>query len=99
MSHEIDETTGKAAVAYVGETPWHGLGQQVPKGASIEEIEQAGGELELFGDAAHHERGTDRHRAELQGGGGLVVGTGNRVAVRARCGLTEKERHRVFDRR
>lgn len=27
--HMIDETTGKAAIAYAGQTPWHGLGQQL----------------------------------------------------------------------
>jgi len=36
MSHMIDETTGKAAIAYRGETPWHGLGQQLTEDASIE---------------------------------------------------------------
>lgn len=43
MAHEIDQTTGSAGVAYVGEngTPWHGLGNPVRKGATIEEIEEA----------------------------------------------------------
>jgi phage/plasmid-like protein (TIGR03299 family) len=36
MSHELDFTKGRAAIAYVGETPWHGLGQQLEAGASIE---------------------------------------------------------------
>lgn len=35
MSHEIDESTGKPAIAYVGETPWHGLGQQLTAGADL----------------------------------------------------------------
>lgn len=43
MAHEITTTAGKAEMAYVGETPWHGLGQQLTAGASIETwIEQAG---------------------------------------------------------
>lgn len=29
MAHMIDETTGQAAIAYAGETPWHGLGQVI----------------------------------------------------------------------
>lgn len=43
MPHAIDETTGKPAIAYVGGVPWHGLGQKVPAGASLEEIEVAAG--------------------------------------------------------
>jgi phage/plasmid-like protein (TIGR03299 family) len=30
MSHDIEFVDGKAQMAYVGETPWHGLGVQVP---------------------------------------------------------------------
>ena len=41
MAHEIDFTTGTAAMAYTGETPWHGLGFQLPQTASIEEWRQA----------------------------------------------------------
>jgi phage/plasmid-like protein (TIGR03299 family) len=37
MAHMIDETTGRAAMAYVGKTPWHGLGQSLTEGATIEE--------------------------------------------------------------
>ena len=37
MAHMIDTTTGAAAMAYVGRTPWHGLGAQLQPGASIEE--------------------------------------------------------------
>ncbi len=36
MAHMIDETTGRAAIAYVGETPWHKLGQRLTAGAPIE---------------------------------------------------------------
>jgi len=32
----IDETTGRAAIAYAGKTPWHGLGQQLSEGADID---------------------------------------------------------------
>lgn len=36
MAHDLaTRADGKTAHAYVGETPWHGLGQQLTKGASI----------------------------------------------------------------
>ena len=37
MSHNLDESTGKPAIAYVGDVPWHGLGQELKKDASIED--------------------------------------------------------------
>lgn len=37
MSHELDMSNGRANMAYVaGEVPWHGLGQALTAGASIE---------------------------------------------------------------
>ncbi len=36
MAHEIDDSTGRPAIAYVGETPWHELGEKLPEGQSIE---------------------------------------------------------------
>lgn len=36
MAHNITNTNGKHEMAYVGETPWHGLGQELQRGASIE---------------------------------------------------------------
>ena len=43
MAHMIDTTTGAAAIAYAGAKPWHGLGQELTPGASIEEwTRQAG---------------------------------------------------------
>lgn len=41
MSANIDESTGKPAIAFVGETPWHGLGERVPANATIEQVEEA----------------------------------------------------------
>ena len=43
MSHEITKTAGKNEMAYAGEKPWHGLGQELPEGASIEEWKIAAG--------------------------------------------------------
>lgn len=37
MSHEIDFTTGIAAISYTGQVPWHGYGQQMDSSASLEQ--------------------------------------------------------------
>lgn len=36
MAHMIDTTTGRAAVAYAGQVPWHGLGQALTPDAGID---------------------------------------------------------------
>ena len=36
MAHMIDTTTGRAAMAYTGQTPWHGLGQSLTPGADVD---------------------------------------------------------------
>jgi phage/plasmid-like protein (TIGR03299 family) len=41
MSHDLDLSTGKPAMAYVGEKPWHGLGEQLPPGQPIEKWVEA----------------------------------------------------------
>ena len=43
MSHDLDESTGKPAMAYVGEKPWHGLGQELPPGQDIDRWVKAAG--------------------------------------------------------
>jgi hypothetical protein len=43
MSHEIEIVNGKAQHVYVGETPWHGLGTQVPHDLTpVQMLEAAG---------------------------------------------------------
>jgi phage/plasmid-like protein (TIGR03299 family) len=37
MSHELDFTKGDAAIAYTGETPWHGFGQKLNGDETLEE--------------------------------------------------------------
>lgn len=36
MAHMIDSSNNRSNIAFVGETPWHGLGQQLTAGAAIE---------------------------------------------------------------
>jgi phage/plasmid-like protein (TIGR03299 family) len=43
MAHEIDMSTGRPAIAYRGETPWHQLGFAMPAGADIATWQQEAG--------------------------------------------------------
>lgn len=43
MAHQIDFSTGRAAMAYVGATPWHSLGERLQPGAEIETWLRAAG--------------------------------------------------------
>jgi phage/plasmid-like protein (TIGR03299 family) len=36
MAHEIDFSTGTPAIAYIGETPWHGFGEKLEEDQPIE---------------------------------------------------------------
>ena len=36
MSHELDMTRGRPAMAFTGEVPWHGLGARLSEGAALE---------------------------------------------------------------
>jgi len=56
MAHMIDTTTGKAAIAYTGQTPWHGLGQQLTPGATIEQwTTQAGLDYSVIESPVHYQ--------------------------------------------
>lgn len=43
MAHEIDMSNSRANMAYVGATPWHGLGSELQHGASMTEWLNAAG--------------------------------------------------------
>ncbi len=51
MAHELAMfTDGRARMAYVGDTPWHGLGQVLTAGASIETwAKESGMDFEILG--------------------------------------------------
>lgn len=36
MAHELDMSNNRANMAYVGEEPWHGLGQKLTRGAALD---------------------------------------------------------------
>lgn len=49
MAHEIDMSNGRANMAYVGEKPWHGLGQQLTPDAPLAVWEvEAGMDFEIL---------------------------------------------------
>lgn len=43
MAHEIEIQNGIANFAYVGERPWHGLGQELTVGATADDMKKAAG--------------------------------------------------------
>lgn len=43
MAHELTITNNQAEMAFIGETPWHGLGQKLEENASIEQWQKAAG--------------------------------------------------------
>lgn len=48
MAHEVDMTTGKAAMAYTGQAPWHGLGAELDPSSDLETwVQEAGMNWEL----------------------------------------------------
>jgi phage/plasmid-like protein (TIGR03299 family) len=68
MSHELTQTNGMTEMAYIGDAPWHGLGQQLQAGASIETWQQQAGMEWLikrsrvrFGDPTNPQVMDDQH--------------------------------------
>jgi len=43
MAHELEIVNDEASMAYVGETPWHGLGKRVPADVSPQQMLEAAG--------------------------------------------------------
>lgn len=58
MAHEIDMSNGRANMAYVGETPWHGLGSQLTEGASLDVwAKEAGMNYEILSGEMYFQAG------------------------------------------
>lgn len=63
MAHLIDMTNGRANMAYVGETPWHGLGSELSRGASIDQWRvEAGLNWEAMRNALYYRDATQTVR-------------------------------------
>ena len=64
MAHELDIQNGKASIAYVGEKPWHGLGQSLTEDAPIEVWRvEAGMDWQILNAAANYVDNDGTHRA------------------------------------
>ena len=37
MAHQLDESLGRPAIAYIGDTPWHRLGTVMPEDADLDQ--------------------------------------------------------------
>lgn len=61
MAHMIDTTTGKPAIAFAGDTPWHGLGERMEDGMSIEQWQQAAGLAYTVNSAPVEYQNGERH--------------------------------------
>jgi phage/plasmid-like protein (TIGR03299 family) len=73
MAHLIDNTTGRDAIAFVGETPWHGLGQRLSAGADLETWRrEAGLDWSVERAALMFQRGEDSPLHPVSGGHALV---------------------------
>lgn len=76
MAHQIAVVKGKASIAYVGDKPWHGLGQELTADASIETWKkEAGMDWEIKDSPIY-----------FNDGSGSKVYTGSRVLYRGDTG-------------
>ena len=68
MSHEITiRSNGFAETAFAGETPWHGLGQEINPDATIEEWQvQAGMDWEVLSAPVRYEAHIQKEQFQLQ---------------------------------
>lgn len=93
MAHEISiRRDGKAEMAFIGDTPWHGLGQSVTKGASIGvwlkeagmdwEAKEAVPQFHAIGDKLGSLRAVESNKVIYRGDTGAplsIMGSGYKV--------------------
>lgn len=75
MAHELTQRAdGMTEMAYVGETPWHGLGQQLEQGAPIERwIEAAGMDFTIRRAPVMYHADRAQTRLEVFGGQDVLL--------------------------
>jgi len=93
MAHEIDKSNNRNNMAFVGETPWHGLGQQLSEEASIDVWKQeAGMEWEAIATPVRYGVPTDTGEELLTFDGRVVI---RRSDTRAPLSIVSN-RYKIF---
>lgn len=96
MSHEIDQTTGRAAVFTVGEVPWHGLGQTIEHAANSRDAIQLAAldwqvqQWPVYATHEQHAVKAPRHLANVRTDTHAVLGVVGQ-------GYTVFQNHEAFD--
>lgn len=68
MAHELEIVDGKASFAYVGDAPWHGLGQELTTGQPLEVwAREAGMDYYIESAAVHYPSPTGEKMNEFTG--------------------------------
>ena len=88
MAHALDFTKGQAAIAYRGETPWHGLGESILPQDSIDDIRiKAGIDYDVEKTPVLYSVPMDSERPGRAGGGtGLATDENSCVLYRSDTG-------------
>jgi len=85
MAHELTErSNGFVEMAFVGETPWHGLGQELKQDASIEQWQVAAGmDWTIQSTPVHYETLDDNehHNLETFEGQNVLYRSDNKMAL------------------
>lgn len=82
MAHNLEQRDGRASVVYVGETPWHTLGEKLDPGATVEEAFTKSrlnypvqlGFIQARLSYDHTPVRADGYRAIMRGDNGAVLG-------------------------